>query len=449
MKILLEHNMLKLNRCLIAAIIAGSIAPLARAASEEGYSWQTDFEAAKAKAKAEKKLLLVDFTGSDWCVWCKKLRSEVFDKEEFQTAAPKKFVLVELDFPAGKKLPDELKAQNEKLRSEYKIHGYPTVLLLDAEGKLVAHTGYKPGGPEKYVEQLDGFLDTYASSLKMKEGLAKTKGLDRAKLLDKLVEANDKLANDSEESAGWSKEIVALDANNKAGLKNKHEFRMLLAESKQAAENKKFADAKTAIDKALALKGISPKQKNEAYMFQCQLCFNQKDIAGVLKCLEQAVDAAPDSPEAAQAKAMIARFKPMAEAQEAMTKLKGQLEKSEGLDRAKLLDKLVDAQTRLLMFNSGEGVRQIEKWSEEIVSLDADNKAGLKSKYEILTTMSQARMQLARGNLDKARSLLNKAAALPGLSDNQKETIEQARKSIEIAQARKRLPKEKEGGEEK
>ena len=59
----------------------------------------SDFEAAKAKAKAENKLLLVDFTGSDWCVWCKKLKAEVFDQDTFQTAAPEQFVLVELDFP--------------------------------------------------------------------------------------------------------------------------------------------------------------------------------------------------------------------------------------------------------------------------------------------------------------------------------------------------------------
>src|SRR5208337_3175139 len=74
--------------------------------------WNSNFEAAKAQAKAEKKLLLVNFTGSDWCIWCKKLKGEVFDKNSFQDQAPKRFVLVELDFPDQTILSDEVKAQN-------------------------------------------------------------------------------------------------------------------------------------------------------------------------------------------------------------------------------------------------------------------------------------------------------------------------------------------------
>ena len=91
----------------------------------EGNLWQTDFEAAKAKAKAENKFLLLDFTGSDWCTWCTRLKDEVFDKETFRTEAPKQFVLVELDFPHQKKLTPELTKQNEGLAKQYKIQGYP------------------------------------------------------------------------------------------------------------------------------------------------------------------------------------------------------------------------------------------------------------------------------------------------------------------------------------
>ena len=93
--------------------------------AEEGL-WQTDFKAALEKAKAEKKYVLVDFTGSDWCSWCIKLRGEVFDKEPFKTDAAKQYVLVELDFPQQKELPKDLKKQNEELRDKYKIQGFPT-----------------------------------------------------------------------------------------------------------------------------------------------------------------------------------------------------------------------------------------------------------------------------------------------------------------------------------
>ena len=123
--------------------------------------WQTDFKAAQAKAKEEKKYLLVDFTGSDWCGWCIKLHNEVFDKEPFKAEAPKQFVLVELDFPHQKEQSDELKKQNKELSEKYNIEGFPTVLLMDAEGQVIARTGYREGGPEEYLKQLAEFSKIY------------------------------------------------------------------------------------------------------------------------------------------------------------------------------------------------------------------------------------------------------------------------------------------------
>ena len=85
----------------IAAVLCAVLAfnAVSRKGSAAEGLWQTDFKAAQAKAKQEKKYLLVDFTGSDWCTWCIRLHNEVFDKDAFKTAAPKQFVLVELDFP--------------------------------------------------------------------------------------------------------------------------------------------------------------------------------------------------------------------------------------------------------------------------------------------------------------------------------------------------------------
>src|ERR1043165_2271975 len=113
---------------LVACITFG-----ASALAEDGL-WMSDYAAAKAKAKAEKKLMLLDFTGSDWCSWCIKLHQEVFDLDAFKTEAPKKFVLVELDYPNQKVLPPEIKEQNAKLAQEFKIQGYPTIYVVDAEG---------------------------------------------------------------------------------------------------------------------------------------------------------------------------------------------------------------------------------------------------------------------------------------------------------------------------
>jgi thiol-disulfide isomerase/thioredoxin len=120
--------------------------------------WMTDWEAAKAKAAAENKALLVDFTGSDWCGWCIKLSKEVFSQKEFSEYAAQKFVLVELDFPQQKAQDPKEKAQNEKLAQEYQIEGFPTIMLMDAKGRPFARTGYEAGGPEAYGKHLDGLM---------------------------------------------------------------------------------------------------------------------------------------------------------------------------------------------------------------------------------------------------------------------------------------------------
>lgn len=117
--------------------------------------WTTDVPKAVQQAKAEKKLALLDFTGSDWCGWCVKLKSEVFDTPEFKAYAAKNLVLVELDFPKKKELSAELKATNKKLAGEYGIKGFPTIIVLDGTGKQVGKLGYMPGGPKAFIAELD------------------------------------------------------------------------------------------------------------------------------------------------------------------------------------------------------------------------------------------------------------------------------------------------------
>jgi len=123
-----------------------------------GEEWLTDFTKAKQEA-AEKKLpILADFSGSDWCGWCIKLDKEVFSQKEFKAYAKDNVVLFLADFPRLKEQPAELKKQNEQLSKEYAVSGFPTVLLLDAAGKVIARTGYRKGGAGAYVEHLKDLL---------------------------------------------------------------------------------------------------------------------------------------------------------------------------------------------------------------------------------------------------------------------------------------------------
>jgi thioredoxin-related protein len=117
--------------------------------------WLTSYDQAQKEAQAQHKLLLMDFTGSDWCGWCIRLDKEIFSKPEFQDYASKNLVLLELDFPRAKQMPPELAEQNERLAIQYQIQGFPTVMVLDSSGKAIGALGYTSGGPEAFIAQLE------------------------------------------------------------------------------------------------------------------------------------------------------------------------------------------------------------------------------------------------------------------------------------------------------
>lgn len=124
-------------------------------ASAADGEWLTDLSKAQAKAKAEKKLVLMDFTGSDWCGWCIRLNKEVFSQPEFIDYAKKNLVLLEVDFPNKKPQTEELKKANEALSKKYKIKGYPTIIVLDGDGKQIGKLDYQPGGPKAFIASLE------------------------------------------------------------------------------------------------------------------------------------------------------------------------------------------------------------------------------------------------------------------------------------------------------
>jgi thioredoxin-related protein len=129
-------------------------AGFARAASDTNSTWLTDFEQAKKAAETRKIPILADFSGSDWCGWCIRLDQEVFSKTEFKQYAAKHVVLFLADFPRRTPLSEALAKQNRALGERYEVKGFPTVLLLDKDGKVLARTGYRPGGADAYVAHL-------------------------------------------------------------------------------------------------------------------------------------------------------------------------------------------------------------------------------------------------------------------------------------------------------
>ncbi len=139
----------------------GNVASLEAADERNGpaLEWKTDFDQAVQAAERLERPVLVNFTGSDWCGWCIRLHDEVFAHKPFQNYARHNLVLLEVDFPQGKELSEEQSRANQALAETYAVRGFPTILLLDAEGAVLARTGYQPGGSEAYVEHLRALLE--------------------------------------------------------------------------------------------------------------------------------------------------------------------------------------------------------------------------------------------------------------------------------------------------
>jgi thioredoxin-related protein len=148
------NDMMKTMKASVFALVAAFTVSLVQAGD-----YLTDFEAGKKKAAAENKALLVKFTGSDWCQPCMKLEKEVFSKSSFKKAVAKDFVVVVLDFPQKKKLPKDEAAANKKVAKQYNLEGYPTVMLMDAQGKVFKLlSSYNGGGASAYLKSIQTSL---------------------------------------------------------------------------------------------------------------------------------------------------------------------------------------------------------------------------------------------------------------------------------------------------
>ncbi|MFM7180539.1 MAG: thioredoxin family protein [Verrucomicrobiales bacterium] len=286
-----------------------------------GEVWVQDFEAAKATAAKDKKDLLIDFTGSDWCGWCIKLNEEVFSKDAFRNVVPNDFVLVELDFPQDEaKVAPEIKKQNEGLQKTYAIEGFPTIILADASGRPYAKTGYEEGGPEKYVTHLATLREAKTARDAAFAKAEKAEGLEKAKLLAEglakiapelqgafyQAEVDAIIAADKEDTLGFGKK-AKLASDTKAFEEKVKEVVPQLDEKVQAGD---FDGAGQIIDKLIADGKYEGEMKQRAMTLKLQLAGMRKDNVGALKLLDEIVAIAPESDTAKE----FAQIRPRIEA---------------------------------------------------------------------------------------------------------------------------------------
>ena len=145
-KILLAISLL-CAYCVPALANAGSVSQMP---GRQQLQWYTNYNQAVQVAQQKNAPLFLFFTGSNWCGWCKKMVSEVFASPDFVQSVGNSFVFVEIDFPTNYQLPPDIVQQNEQLKNKFGISGYPTVIILSPDQKVLAKTGYRQGGGRAY-----------------------------------------------------------------------------------------------------------------------------------------------------------------------------------------------------------------------------------------------------------------------------------------------------------
>jgi thioredoxin-related protein len=135
-----------------------SAAQLSSAGQASELSLGTALSAALNQARSKNKMVLLDFTGSDWCGWCKKFDKDVLSTDKFAGYANSKLVLVKLDYPRHKEQDAALKHANQEIKKRFGVNGFPTFVLLNFAGKeLGRQVGYAKGGPDAFIAELEGF----------------------------------------------------------------------------------------------------------------------------------------------------------------------------------------------------------------------------------------------------------------------------------------------------
>ena len=132
--------------------------------------WYVDLDKAYEQSQKTGKPILANFTGSDWCGWCIRLKRDVFTKPGFDEWAENNVVLLELDFPRRKQLPNEIKQQNAMLQQTFKIRGYPTIWVFDLGKDEAGEYKITPLGRTGYTKTVDQFTSDVDKMIEKREG---------------------------------------------------------------------------------------------------------------------------------------------------------------------------------------------------------------------------------------------------------------------------------------
>ena len=249
--------------------------------ADEGFT--DDAKAAIARAVKEDKEIIFFFTGSDWCLPCKKLEEEVLSEKDFIFEVSKHYVLIKLDHLRKSPVPPKLEKQNKEYGEKFGINAFPTLVLTDNKLKPFAFKGYEEGGFQNYLATLENARQLRVNRDKfLKEAEGKSGG-ERAKLLDKAIsEIRAEVVNVY--YSDIVEEIVALDADNELGLRKKWNAaedaemrKIIMTELVMATRLQKPELAIKDIDIVMEEIEFSPAERLQIYQMKLNLVRTFKD----------------------------------------------------------------------------------------------------------------------------------------------------------------------------
>lgn len=272
------------------------------------FAYDTDLEQALVEAKSEKQMLLVEFTGSDWCPPCKRLKKDILSTPAFADYVNSNNLrFVELDFPRTKgALPPDLMKKREAIAMKYNVQGFPTVLILDADGMPYGRIVGGAKNTTDYTKKLSDALDVNAKFVEAVSAARDKTGLDCA---GALVAALEILPSDCRSYQNEIiKDLTENDPEDRFGFKKKSRQAALLAEQRKILKNffakhrKKITPEglSAARDEALTLLKLPEIQPTIALMLNKFISDGyamSHDLENALKYLKAAHDAAPDTRE--------------------------------------------------------------------------------------------------------------------------------------------------------
>lgn len=237
------------------------LSPVAAAAE-----WLTDLPAACRQAAQENKLVLIDFTGSDWCSACVRLRRTVLDSPAFLEFSSTRFVLMEVDLPRRKSFDQKLLRRNEEIANRYGVGGFPTLMVINPQGEVMG--GFQNG--DVTVAEACKLLEGACEAASLFRKAAAQTGEERARILFRIYQSFPESKSFAGAREKLMQDILAADSTDATGI------RAIVAAKEQASlflsQRETVPHASPELGRMLEqqLADALPENRTEVMMARCQ-----------------------------------------------------------------------------------------------------------------------------------------------------------------------------------